>query len=160
MMKGNDHEIHIEASDEWLRARPGESFLIRIPALATNGSYSVTEIISSPGDSTPIHIHEKEDEHMLVLEGTVRLLYGDRTFNATAGTMVSLPRGIPHAWGNATDSPIRLMVTATPGGCEEALRLIAAGGDRVDVQAIAGKYAIKQTGPPLLGRLKGNEAAK
>jgi quercetin dioxygenase-like cupin family protein len=42
----------------------------------------------------------KEDEHILVVEGAARVLYGDETFDATAGTVVSLARGIPHAWGN------------------------------------------------------------
>ena len=84
-------------------------------SFATNGSYSVTEILSSPGDSTPAHLHENEDEHILVVEGTARVLYGDKTFDAAAGTMVSLARGIPHAWGNPTDTPIRLLISARPG---------------------------------------------
>jgi quercetin dioxygenase-like cupin family protein len=149
-MTAKTPEIADTATDEWLRARPGEQFSIRVPASATNGAYSITEIISSPGDSTPIHLHEKEDEHMLVLEGTVRVLYGDKTFDATAGTVISLDRGIQHAWGNPTDTPIRLIVTATPGGCEEALRLIAKGGDQVDILAIARRFSVKQLGPPLL----------
>jgi mannose-6-phosphate isomerase-like protein (cupin superfamily) len=142
----------IEESDGWLQARPGERFLIRIPASATNGSYSVTEIVASPGDSTPIHVHQKEDEHLLVVEGTARLQFGEKIFDAGAGTMVSLPRGIPHAWGNPTDTPLRIMMTATPGGCEEALRLIATAGDQLDLQAIAERFAVTMVGPPPLGR--------
>jgi len=79
-----------ELSTEWLQARPGERFLIRIPASATDGLYSITEIVASPGDSTPVHVHRKEDEHLLVVEGTVRILYRGKTFNAAAGTIVSL----------------------------------------------------------------------
>ena len=90
-----------ELSGEWLQSRPGEHFSIRIPASATNGSYSVTEILSNPGDSTPVHLHENEDEHILVLEGTARVLYGDKTFDATAGTMVSLARGYPACLGKS-----------------------------------------------------------
>ena len=108
---GNTNVMDKELHDEWLQARPGERFSIRVPASATNGSYSVTEIISSPGDSTPVHLHENEDEHLLVVEGTVRLLYGDKTFDAPAGTIVSLARGVPHAWGNPTDTSIRLLGT-------------------------------------------------
>ena len=149
-MKGNDVS-DIETSGEWLQSRPGERFSIRIPAWATNGLYSVTEILSSPGDSTPVHVHENEDEHMLVLEGTARILYGDKTSDAAAGTMVSLARGIPHAWGNPTDTPIRLMFTVTPGGVEEVLRLIATSGDQLDLPAVLEKYAVRLIGPPLLG---------
>jgi quercetin dioxygenase-like cupin family protein len=137
---------------EWLEAAPGEHFLIRIPGLETNNAYSVTEFVSSPGSSTPIHLHEREDEYLLVLEGMVRVLYGDKTFDATAGAMVSLPRGIQHAWGNPTNTPVRVIMTAVPGGCEEALREIATTSrGELDLQALAKKFAVKNIGPPLLG---------
>src|SRR6267154_3086943 len=94
---GDPRTVDNELSGEWLQARPGERFSIRIPASATNGCYSVTEVRSSPGDSTPVHLHENEDEHILVAEGRARVLYGDKTFDVTAGMVVSLARGIPHA---------------------------------------------------------------
>jgi len=150
MMTGN-HMIDNQLSGEWLQSRPGERFSIRVPASVTNGSYSVTEILSSPHDSTPIHLHENEDEHILVVEWTALVLCGDKTLDATAGTMISLARGIPHAWGNPTGTPIRLMITARPGGVEEVLRLIATSGDQLDLLALANKYALRLIGPPLLG---------
>ena len=84
------------------------------------------------------------------MEGTARVLYGDKTFDATAGTVVSLARGIPHAWGNPSDTPLRLVITATPGGVEEVLRLIATSGDQLNLVALADKYAVRLIGPPLL----------
>jgi quercetin dioxygenase-like cupin family protein len=142
---------HKRPEAEWLQARLGERFSIRISASATKGKYSVTEIVSSPGDSTPIHLHVMEDEHLLVLEGTARVLLGDRAFDASAGTAVRLPRGIPHAWGNPTETAVRLIVTATPGGCEEALRSIATAGVHLDLQAIADRHSVRFIAPPLLG---------
>jgi mannose-6-phosphate isomerase-like protein (cupin superfamily) len=144
------HAIDNKPSGEWLQSRPGERFSIRVPATATNGCYSVTEILSNPGDSTPVHFHEKEDEHILVVEGTARVLYGDKIFDARAGTVVSLARGIPHAWGNPADTPLRLVITATPAGVEEVLRLIATSGDQLNIVALADKYAVRLIGPPLL----------
>jgi hypothetical protein len=41
-------------------------------------------------------------------------------------------------WGNPTEAPIRLAITATPGGCEEALRLIATSGDQLDLRDVPG----------------------
>jgi hypothetical protein len=95
------------------------------------------------------------DPNILVVEGRARILYGDKTFDAAAGTMVSLARAVPHAWGNPTKAPNRLAITATPGGCEEALRLIATSRDQLDLRAIAEKFAVRQIGPPLLGGAKG-----
>jgi mannose-6-phosphate isomerase-like protein (cupin superfamily) len=76
-----------ELYGEWLQSRSGERFSIRVPGPATHGSYSVAEIISSPGDSTPVHLHENEDEHIVVAEGTARVLSGDKTFDAEPGTV-------------------------------------------------------------------------
>ncbi len=156
---GDTRTVNNELSAEWLQSRPGEYFLIRIPASATNGCYSVTEILSSPGDSTPVHLHEKEDEHILVMEGTARVLYGDKTFDATAGTVVSLARGIPHAWGNPTDTRLRLVITLAPGGIEEILPLIATSGDQLNIMALADKYAVRLIGPPLLAAQNANSVS-
>jgi mannose-6-phosphate isomerase-like protein (cupin superfamily) len=144
--------------DEWLQTRPGERCLIRISAADTNGAYSVVETVSDPGDSTPLHVHQNEDEHFLVLEGTARIMYGDKTFDAAAGTSVTLSRGIPHAWGNPSDSPLRMVAIASPGGCEEALRIIAKGGD-IDFTALSEKFRIRVVGPMLLGGGDGDTPA-
>jgi len=94
-----------------------------------------------------MHIHQNEDEHFLILEGAARIAYGDKTFDAAAGETVTLSRGIPHAWGNASASPLRMVVIPSPGGCEEALRIIAKGGD---IDFVAEKFNIRVIGPPLL----------
>jgi len=142
--------INREEKGEWLQMRPGERCLIRVSAEETNGAYSVTEVVASPGDSTPMHIHENEDEHFLILEGMARIAYGGKTFDVAAGTTISLMRNIQHAWGNPTQSPLRFMVTCTPGGVEGIFRLIAKGGD-IDINALAESYSVKIVGPPLLG---------
>ena len=134
---------------EWLQTRPEEQCLIRVSAADTNGAYSIVEIVSSPGDSTSMHVHRNEDECIFVLEGTARIAIGDRTFDAAAGTAVVLARNVPHAWGNPSNAPLRIVVTSTPGGIEETLRLIAAGGD-IDMKALGEKFGVRPVGPLLL----------
>jgi mannose-6-phosphate isomerase-like protein (cupin superfamily) len=34
-----------------------------------SSAYSLVEIVSDPGDGTPLHVHQNEDEHIFVLEG-------------------------------------------------------------------------------------------
>ena len=119
-------------------------------AAESNGAYSVVEILSQPGDSTPMHVHQHEDEHFLILEGTARVVRGDETFDAPAGTTLALPRHIPHAWGNASNATLRMVVTCWPGGCEAILPLIARGG-AIDVNALGAKFGVRRVGPPLLG---------
>jgi mannose-6-phosphate isomerase-like protein (cupin superfamily) len=131
---------------EWLDTRPGEHCLIRVDAAETNGVYAFVEIVSDPGDGTAMHVHQNEDEHIIVLEGTARMAIGDNVFDAEAGKMVTLPRKIPHAWGNRSNSPLRIAVIAFPGGCEEALRAIARGGE-ADLAALAAKIGVSVVGP-------------
>jgi mannose-6-phosphate isomerase-like protein (cupin superfamily) len=130
----------------WLQTRPGERCLIRVPAADTNGAYSFVEIVSDPGDGTPLHVHRNEDEYLVVLEGTARVAVGDKIFDAAAGTMVTLPRNIPHAWGNRSDLRLRIAGICYPGGVEEALRIIAGGG-LIDVAALAERFGVVALGP-------------
>ena len=144
-----DASIQPDGEAEWLQTRPGERCLIHTSAAATNGAFSVVEIISQPGDGTPVHIHRNEDEHFIILEGTARFLYGEKTFDAAAGSSVSATRNIRHAWCNPFDAPFRMVVIASPGGCEDALRVIAKGGD-VDLLALTERLQIEVVGPPML----------
>ena len=107
----------------WLQTRPSERCLIRVPAADTNGAYSLVEIVSAPGDGTPLHIHQNEDEHLIVLKGIARVALGDRVFDAEAGSLVTLPKNVPHAWGNRSTALLRIAVIAHPGGVEEACGL-------------------------------------
>ena len=124
----------------WLQTRPGESCLIRVPAADTNGVYSFVEIVSDPGDGTPLHVHQNEDEYLFVLEGTARCALGDKIFDAEAGTMVTLPKNVPHAWGNRSTSKLRIAVICHPGGAEDAMRII-------DIPALAAKFGVTVLGP-------------
>lgn len=130
----------------WLQTRPGERCLIRVPGADTGGAYSLVEIVSEPGDGTPLHVHRNEDEYLFVLEGTARFRLGDRTFDAEAGTMVTLPKNVPHAWGNRSDTRLRIVGICYPGGVEEALRIIASGAVS-DIPALAEKFGVAVLGP-------------
>jgi len=132
--------------DNWLQTRPGERCLIRVPAADTNGVYSFVEIVSDPGDGTPLHVHQNEDEYLFVLEGTARFGLGDKIFDAEAGTMVTLPKNIPHAWGNRSTSNLRIAAIVYPGGAEEAMRIIAKG-NVTDLPALAAKFGVTVLGP-------------
>jgi mannose-6-phosphate isomerase-like protein (cupin superfamily) len=141
--------INRETKGEWLQTRPGERCSILATAADTEGGYSVVEIVSQPGDGTPVHLHHDEDEHFIILEGTARILYGDKTFDAPAGTSITLTRNIRHAWCNPFSSPFRMVAIASPGGCEEALRMIARG-EYLDIDIIRQRFGIEILGPPML----------
>lgn len=139
------NEPYAEAKKEWLETRPGEHCLIRVSAKDTHGIYSLVEVVSEPGDGTPMHVHELEDEHIAVLDGTARIAYGDKVFDGQAGDVVTLRKGIPHAWGNRSSAPLRIAVLVSPGGVEEILSLIA-NGNQSDIPALAERFHVRIVG--------------
>ena len=141
-----DEHDRVNGTEEWLETRSGEHCLIRVPAARTNGIYSFVEIVSSPGDGTPMHVHQNEDEHIIVLEGTARVAYGDKVFDAEAGKVVTLRRKIPHAWGNRSNAQLRIAIVALPGGIEEILWMIARGVE-TDFPALAERFRVVPVGP-------------
>ena len=65
----------------------------------------------------PPHIHHREDEIFYVLEGEIVVSVGDRTIKGTAGTMVFLPRNVPHSFTIESEQG-RMLILLTPAGLE------------------------------------------
>jgi hypothetical protein len=115
------------------------------------GAYSVIEIVADPGNGVPLHTHNKEDEHLIVVEGTLDIASGDRRRDVPAGTSVTVRRGVPHAWCNSSDTPLRMLVVFSPGQIEGLFRATAGIDDVGTITAIAARYGTKLVGPPLHG---------
>jgi mannose-6-phosphate isomerase-like protein (cupin superfamily) len=137
-----------ESESEWLQVTPGEHFKIRTSTRDTDGAYAVLEFVVEPRNGVPMHVHDYEEEHFIIVEGTARMANGDRMLDATPGTSVTVSRGVPHAWYNLSDCRLRMLVTFTPGRIEEALRVISSG-KAFDLAAISAEYGGRIVGPPL-----------
>ncbi len=86
----------------------------------TAGLLGVFEDTLQPWQSgPPLHLHSAWDEALYVLEGALALRLGDEQRELTSGSFVWIPRGTPHAFANAGDTPVHLLGLATPGGVEE-----------------------------------------
>ena len=90
-----------------------------VDAERTGGGFSMVEHPLAPRTlGSPVHTHSREDEYSYVLEGRVGLLIGDELLEATPGELVFKPRGVPHAFWNATDEPARFLEIIAPAGFE------------------------------------------
>jgi mannose-6-phosphate isomerase-like protein (cupin superfamily) len=67
---------------------------------------------------SPMHTHRNEDEYSVVLEGLVGAQIGEQTVEGGPGAVLVKPRGVPHAFWNATDRPARLLEIISPAGFE------------------------------------------
>jgi uncharacterized cupin superfamily protein len=73
------------------------------------------------GFGVPMHLHHDEDEVCYVLEGEITFETGSAAQTAGPGTLVRLPRGVAHAFRNASGEPARMLVVTSPGGQLQAL---------------------------------------
>jgi mannose-6-phosphate isomerase-like protein (cupin superfamily) len=140
--------IGLHSSDEWMEVTPGERLMIRTSAAETNGAYAMFEIFAEAGNGVPMHIHKNEDEHFIVLEGTLHMAVGDKAVNVGAGRAVTVSRGVPHAWSNVSDTEVRMLVLFSPGYVEGMFREIALRQND-DIAAILEKFGCLIVGPPL-----------
>ncbi|RPE42787.1 quercetin dioxygenase-like cupin family protein [Streptomyces sp. Ag109_O5-1] len=62
----------------------------------------------------PQHRHAQHDEGFYVISGSVRFTVGEEEYDATAGTLVMVPPGAPHAFANVTGEPAVMLSTFTP----------------------------------------------
>lgn len=85
----------------------------------TNGKYAMFEAIVPPGGGPPPHIHSREEESFLVLEGEITFTVGDNQIVATAGTFANMPVGSLHSFKNATDKTARMIISVAPAGLEK-----------------------------------------
>ncbi|MFL5863110.1 MAG: quercetin 2,3-dioxygenase [Solirubrobacteraceae bacterium] len=96
-----------------------------VPEHATSGQLAVFQATVPEGFSPPRHIHTREDEVFLILEGEVWFdLDGERRL-AGPGAAVYMPRGIPHTF--RVNSPVaRMLGVMTPGAFEQLFRNLSA----------------------------------
>ncbi len=139
---------YVEDGVTWYDAAAGERIAIRLSSLDTNGRYAVVESIAAPGSSVPLHIHQNEEEHFIVLEGAYRFACGERKFDTAPGTSLTVPKSVPHAWRNISDRSGRLLCAFTPGGFEKLVQeVIDAPADKV--LEVAARHGCIIVGPPI-----------
>ena len=69
-----------------------------------SGSMTVVEFVAQKGFGPPLHVHEDEDEVMIVLEGEIAFRSGEHEQIGTAGSTVYLPHGVPHTFQVVSES--------------------------------------------------------
>ena len=84
----------------------------------TDGKYAAFEAIVPPGSGPPPHIHSREEESFLVLEGEMTFQLGDDRFVAGEGTFLNMPVGSLHCFKNESDKTARLLISIAPAGLE------------------------------------------
>lgn len=77
----------------------------------------------------PLHLHRSDDEAWYVVEGTLRILMGNREIELPAGSGVLVPHGTAHTYWNPRSERVRYLLIMTPS-IYRLIQEIHATGDR------------------------------
>jgi mannose-6-phosphate isomerase-like protein (cupin superfamily) len=97
----------------------GGRYTILTSGEETDGRLTVVDVVVTPMGGPPLHVHEREDEAFLVLDGDVTVIVGDREIPATAGSYVLGPRGVPHTFRVEGGRPAHMLVICSPAGFDD-----------------------------------------
>jgi len=87
----------------------------------TDGRFGLMEMVAPKGREPSRHLHYTDDEGFYVLEGELIFYVGEEIYEASPGTFVFLPHGIPHSYTFETDV-VRMLSIIAPGGLERHFR--------------------------------------
>src|ERR1051326_3646733 len=90
---------------------------VRLGGEQTGGAFSLADNLNRRGSGSPVHVHEGEDETLLVLDGELRVYVGEDDYTADPGTVAFLPRRLRHAYV-VTSATARFLTFHVPAGFE------------------------------------------
>src|SRR6202171_5977748 len=109
---------------EWL---DGGTLAILLDGKATDGQLMIGRFDVSEGEAPPYHLHTREDEVFMLIQGTALVWVDGEETELSEGGIVFLPKNIPHAY-RITSKKADLLMINTPTGIEGMFRY--AGRDR------------------------------
>lgn len=149
--------IHKKYSEvESLKLFEGLTVKILLTASETDGLQAVFEDIVEPGVGPGRHIHHKQDETFIFLEGAFDVEIDGQIFRMNKGDTAFIPKGAVHAWKNVGNEQGRLRYIFSPAlNIEEMFRDISnanidQGISEEFMKKLASDYPEQETvGPPL-----------
>jgi quercetin dioxygenase-like cupin family protein len=132
----------------------GDVLSVLLGGEQTGGMLAVMFDVTPPGGGPPLHVHSKEDELFLVVEGRISYCVEGVWTEVGPGGAVFLPRGSAHCYRNVGTTPSRQWILTTPSGFEQFFARCAdefakpGGPDRSRIVEICRNQGIELLGEP------------
>jgi mannose-6-phosphate isomerase-like protein (cupin superfamily) len=128
---------------------------VLVPAAGAGGQLAMVGETTGPGRGPPLHVHHRQTETFLFLEGEYEIAVGDRRFRAARGASAVVPPGMPHAFRNVGAAPGRLAFILSPALEGEAFFAALAAAmeagmpDQAALDELGRRFGTEIVGPPL-----------
>jgi len=94
----------------------GSLTLNKVMGSHTGGRLDLVDHRVPPGYAPPKHVHRDADEVFYLVDGTLEVTCGDDSWHVEPGSVVFLPRGVPHGFVAGSAGPARtLLINAGAG---------------------------------------------
>ncbi|MEJ7833635.1 MAG: cupin domain-containing protein [Nocardioides sp.] len=100
----------------------GSLSINKVRSQDAQGGLSIVDHRVPAGFSPPPHIHHGVDEAFFILDGQFAVMCGEQSWHAGPGSLVFLPRDIPHGFTVSDKGPGRTLLILSPGGFDEFVR--------------------------------------
>lgn len=138
----------------------GDRAIFHLTGRETGGRYTSFVLETPPGSGPPPHLHHREDEWFVVLEGRVEFFRDGEWSEVPTGSAVFAPRGSVHAFRNIGDTMLRQLIHTAPSGFEDFFAAMAEEWRReggVDMQRVVERSAEFGIEFPLMEPARGGE---
>ena len=131
---------------------PGVGVIFKIDGADSGGALAVVEHPFEVGGLVPPHVHHREDEFSIVLEGEIGFRSEDKEIVLGPGGYIVKPRGEVHAMWNAGPTPARMIEIISPAGFEELFRTVVGLTERGEAEMskiveLANRYEVPMAEP-------------
>ena len=115
-MSNQNQAKYVPAGTGPMYCGPEVKVTFLVTGAQSNGACFIFEGVTPPGGGPPPHIHHREEESFYLLEGALTIQADGRTFQASPGDFIHIPRGTVHAFKNNGTVDARLLTTVSPAG--------------------------------------------
>ncbi|MEI6088318.1 MAG: cupin domain-containing protein [Bacteroidota bacterium] len=99
---------------------------IKVSSKDTGNNLTVFEYIGNEKGGPPLHYHLKQDEIFIIIDGEYLFKVGDETYTLKTGDTIFLPRKVPHAFAQITDTGKMYFMFQPSGKMEDFFRTLGA----------------------------------
>jgi quercetin dioxygenase-like cupin family protein len=99
----------------------GSLTLNKVTRASTDGNVDIVDHRVPAGYAPPAHVHRDQDEIFYVIDGDFTVRCGNETWQAGPGSLVFLPRGVPHGFTMPNDAPGRTLLINAPAGFADVI---------------------------------------
>jgi quercetin dioxygenase-like cupin family protein len=120
---------------------------IKATSEQTGSVFNLFEVSCPPDYATPLHIHYTEDVAVYILAGALIFFWGSEKKAAVAGSFFYQPRGTPHGFRVAGNTPALILYMTVPAGFDRFVLEHDLPEPKSEPETAAARYKIEILGP-------------